>query len=166
MATKRISILNGSALPDTSGSVYLDSINSLNSNDFFPSLAWAFADTATRLLLRGSFRVPPDYVGTAVIGVIWATTATSGNSDWEFDYRAIADGETFDPTTNQESVDLSPDAAPGTARLLEYSTASLTSANLTAHDIVQFAIARDNADGDTIAATEWLIDAFLQYSDV
>lgn len=140
MATKRISILNGSVLPDATGNVYLDSLNSMNANDFYPSLAWAFADTATRLLLRGSFRVPPDYVGTAVIGVVWATTATSGNSDWEWDYRAIADGESADPATNQESVDLSPDAAPGTACLLEYSTASLTSSNLAAHDIVQWAL--------------------------
>jgi len=167
MATRRFSLFNGSLLQDTSGSVFLESINALNTNDRYPSLAWAFADTSTRILLRGSTRVPGDYVSAPRVGIVWATAATSGNARWEFDYTSIADGETADPNADQETV-ASTVACAGTARLLKFSLISLTAANLAPEDIMEWALARDGAEAgplDTIAATCWVVQAFLEYSD-
>jgi hypothetical protein len=105
MATYHLSILGPATLPDPGGAVYFEpaAINLL-SNDRFSQLVPVFPDTANREKLGGSFRVPQNYVGTAKVGLVWATIATSGNADWEFDYKAIADGESADPSSDDESV--------------------------------------------------------------
>lgn len=166
MATHKIDILGFPTMPDATGSVYPEAASTnFQANDRYPHMVWVFADTATRIKLGGSFRVPENYVGTAVVGLIWATTATSGNSDWEFDYTAIADGESGDPSADQEAVDAGAVAAPGTARLIKVTEISLTSANLAAGDLVQFAIARDGSQSDTIAASLYLLGAYFKYAD-
>jgi hypothetical protein len=166
VATFKIDILGASTLPDTTGSVYFEpaAVN-FQANDRYPHLVCVFADTATRIKLGGSFRVPQNYVGTPKVGLIWATTATSGNSDWEFDYTAIADGESGDPSADQEAVDAGAIAAPGTARLIKVTEISLTAGNFAAGDLVQFAIARDGSQDDTIAASLYLLAAYFSYTD-
>lgn len=165
MSTFRIDILGSATLPDNSGNVYAEpaAVN-FQSNDLYPNSVFVFKDTATLDKLGIAFQVPQNFVGTAKIGIIWATTATSGNAVWEFDYRAIADGESGDPSTNQESVN-STVAAPGTARLLKYTEISLTSGNFSVGDWVMGVIARNGAGSDTIAASLYLIGAYFSYAD-
>lgn len=168
MATHTIPILGAATLPDTTGSVYPEpaAIN-LESNDRYPGLVWVFADTSTRIKLGVRFRVPDNYVGTAKIILIWATTATSGKVVWEFDYTAIADTESTDPSADQEAVTSTGTTVPGTARLRATETINLTSANLAAGDWVQGVIVRDGLDttNDTAAASAYLQGAFFQYAD-
>lgn len=166
MATYQIPILNLNTLPDTSGNVYFEpAANNLQSNDRYAQIVAVFLDTATRILLGGAFIIPQNYVGTAKVGLIWATVATTGNADWEFDYKAIADGESCDPSTDDESV-RSVVAAPGTARLTKVTEITLTSGNFAVGDRVQFSIARDGADADTITGSLYLLSAYFSYSDV
>jgi hypothetical protein len=168
MATLRIPILGAATLPDTSGNVTPEpaAVN-FQSNDRYPGLVWKFADTSTRDKLGGSFTVPQNYVGTPKVRLYWGTTATSGNARLEFDYTAIADGESADPSADQESV-ASTVAAPGTARLVKVTEIALTAGNFAAGDLVQFSIARDGAEAgplDTIAAALYLLYAEFVYND-
>jgi hypothetical protein len=153
-------------LPDTSGSVNFEpaAIN-FGTNDRYPVEVAKFADTSTRLGLGFLFRVPQDYVGTPVFTAEWATTATSGTGDIEIDYTAAADGETLDPSADQENI-ATTFTAPGTARLRKAVTLSATGSNFVAGDLVLGTIFRDGADADTIAAALYLFGLYFSYSDV
>jgi hypothetical protein len=164
MATHRISILGFATMPDSSGNAWAEPASLTQTNDFYPGIVLRFKDTATKVSVGGRFEVPNNYVGTASVEVIWTTTATSGNAIWDFDYRAIATGESLDPTTHQESVTVTT-AAPGTSQNLVRSSMSLTSSNLVAQDQVQFIASRDGASSDTIAADLIVYDIIFVYSD-
>src|SRR4030095_9752484 len=157
MAIRKIPILGFATLPDSSGNVYFEpyAVN-LGANDRFPHMVGVFLDSATRDKLGGNFFVPVNYVGTAKLVLTWATTATSGNARWEFDYTAIADGESRDTPADDESTG-STIAAPGTARLEKVTEIALTSANFSPSDEVQFSIVRNGAGADTIAASLYLL---------
>ncbi len=166
MSTHRIPILGPNTLPDSSGAVYFEpaAVN-FQANDRYPHLVAVFADTATKISLGFLFKVPKNYVGTPKIVLVWATTAITGSAVWDVDYRAIADAEDLDPSTDQESVTAT-SAAPGTARLRKDVSLSLTGTNLAADDVVQGKISRDGADAaDTLAAAAYLVGAFFEYAD-
>ncbi len=167
MATLELSILNG-LKPDTSGDVFYEPYSIKATNDVFDHLVLIFNPaTATRLLAHGLFHVPQNYVGTAVIVPVWTSTATTGNAVFDFQYRAISgnDTESLDQATVQETVTVT-DAAPSAAHERLIPTMSLTSANLTAGDTVEFAIVFDDVDAsNTIASAAILHDLIFRYSD-
>lgn len=169
MAVHELLILGSATLPDTSGSVYPEpaAVNG-EANDRYPAVVFVFADTSTRIKLGVAFRIPPNYVGTAKIGFVWFTTATSGKVVWEVDYTSIAATESSDPSADQESTSSTGVTVPGTARLLVVTEVSLTSSNLAAGDWVQMVLVRDGADttNDTAAASAYLRGAYFSYSDV
>jgi hypothetical protein len=169
MATHKIGIIGAATLPDNSGSVYAEpaAIN-FQSNDRYPNLVWVFRDTSTRDTLGFGFMVPQNYVGTPKIGLVWATTATSGNARLEADLTAVADGESGDPSADQESIAATV-AVPGTARLIKITELAFTAGNFSAGDWVIGRIARDGAEAgplDTLAASLYLLAAYFSYSDV
>lgn len=169
MATRYQSILGAATLPDTSGNVYQEpaAVN-LQSNDRYPNLVFVFADTSTRIKLGVGFRIPQDYVGTPKIVLKWACVPTTGKVVWEFDYTSIANGESADPSTDQESTSSTGVTVPGTTRLIAETEIALTAANLAAGDWVQGSIVRDGADttNDTLAASAFLLSADFSYVDV
>lgn len=168
MATHRISLLNGATAPDTSGSLYAElSSQNLNSNDLTPTFVWVFTDSGTDLDLRFAIQVPQNYVGTAKIVVLTATTATTGNVAFNAAYNSIANGESFDPAAVTETVGSgSGVAVPATARLLKEISLSLTSTNLAAGDTLLGVIRRQGSNAaDTLAASAYLVDAFFEYAD-
>jgi hypothetical protein len=168
MSTFLLPILGSATLPDTSGNVYFEpaAVN-FGSNDRYQNLVAVFADTSTRLKLGIGFRVPDNYVGTAALVLIWAVTGTSNKVVWEFDYTAIATGETMDPSSDQESTTSTGTTVPGTARFRSTDSISLTSANFAAGDWVEGSIVRDGADttNDTYAGSAYLFAAFFSYAD-
>lgn len=167
MATHRIPILNWATVPDTSGNVFLESYDVKATNDVWDRLVTIFNDTATRIGLRGGFTVPKNYVGTAKIVVVWTSTATSGDVEWDFDYRAVGgdNSESLDQSGTQETVNLN-DTAPGAAHRRMECLLTLTSANLAVDDEVEFELFRDGTDGgDTMAAAAILFNLLFEYSD-
>lgn len=167
MTTHIVPILGANTIPDTSGNCFLESYTTRATNDVWGFLVFIFADTATRIGLRGMFRVPQNYVGTAAIIVEWTSTATSGDVEWDFDYRAIGgnDAESMDQAGTQETVN-SNDVAPTAANNRLSFSLSLTSANLVAGDLVEFELFRDGTDGgDTMAAAAILFGAYFSYAD-
>lgn len=168
MTTQIIPILGVNTVPDTSGSVFMEPFDIKSTNDVWKFLVFIFNDTATRIGLRGQFRVPQNYVGTAAIIFEWTATATSGNVVWDFDYRAVGgnDTESMDQAGTQESVTVT-DAAPTAANNKLAASVNLTSANLAAGDLVEFELFRDGTDGaETMAAAATLFGAYFSYSDV
>lgn len=170
MATRVIPILGAATMPDATGNVWQEpaAVN-LQTNDRYPNLVWAFADTSTRLKLGFAFRVPVDYVGTPKLIVEWATTVTSGKVVIEADYTAAAIAESSDPSADQETVTVNASGVtvPGTARLIAESEMALTGANLAPGDRVMGAIVRDGADttNDTAAGVWYVLDAYFSYAD-
>jgi|SRR3990172_2821249 len=165
MATIRIPILGYSTLPDTSGSVFFEpaSVN-FGANDLNPHLVVAFADTATKIELRGSFSVPKNYVGVPKVVVIWGAIPTTGNVVWDFDYTAIASGESLDPSADQEAVTVTT-TVNGTARFRNESLMALTAANLAVDDVVVFSLSRDGAASDTLAGVAYVVAVLFEYTD-
>lgn len=152
-------------LPDTSGNVYVEPASvGLQANDRYPLDVVAFLDTATRIGMGFIVRVPQNYVGTPAFLIEWATTATSGNADWEIDYTAVADAESLDPSADQENLGAVV-AAPGTARLRKSSSISATAGNFAAGDLVMGTLFRDGSESDTIAATLWVPGLYFSYAD-
>lgn len=169
MATHRIPILGFSSRPDTSGDVFFEPASVKGTNDFFREIVLVFNDSGADDELYGSFQVPQNYSGTAKITIIWTTTATSGDVEWGFAYRAVGgnDTESLDQTTAQESLlSGNNDTAPSaTDERMEYSI-SLTSGNLAAGDLVQYKFSREGADaGDTLAAAVRVYGLYFEYSD-
>lgn len=165
MATHRVGIIGAATLPDSSGNVFFESSSVKDTNDRYPHLVAIFNDTATKIGLRGRFQVPQNYVGTPAIVVAWKSTAITGDVVWDFDYTAVAVGESADPSTDQESATVT-DTAAGTTLLLNEASIPLTAANLAAGDEVLFTLSRDGAvAGDTMAAAAILEAAYLEYAD-
>jgi len=166
MATHRLSF-GGLLTPDTSGNVFWQPASILDTNDKFPTVqVLAFKDTATLDTAMATFQVPKNYVGTAKVFIRYKTTATSGNTLWTVDYRAVADGESGDQATFQESLAGTATAVPGTTNLLKDLAFTLTSANLAVDDTVYITVGRNGAGADTVAATLQLVEAIFEYSDV
>lgn len=167
MATHRINILGANTLPDNSGNVFFEPYTIKATNDTWKHGHFVFNDTGNRMGLYGAFNVPKNYVGTASIIIVWTTTATSGDVEWDFDYRAVGgnDTESLDQATAQETVNSNDTAPSATDERMEISIA-LTSANLAVDDTVVFGLFRDGTDGgDTIAAAVQLVQLLLQYND-
>lgn len=166
MGVHRLSF--GSLLsPDTSGSVWWQPTSILDTNDLAPTnQVLIFADTSTLLNSYAFFQVPKNFVGTAKFIVRYKTTVTSGNVLWTCDYRAIAAGESGDPSSWQESLSGTATAVPGTTNLLADISFTLTSANFAVDDTVIVRISRNGAGADTAAASLQLYDVVFEYTDV
>lgn len=167
MATHRIPILGWQTVPDTSGDVFFEPYTVKATNDNWGLMACIFNDSGTRIGLRGVFQVPQDYVGTANLIVVWTSTATAGDVEWDFDYRAVGgnDTESLDQATAQETVNAS-DTAPSAVNERMEISISLTDGNFAVADTVEFEHFRDGVDaGDTMAAAAILFGLFFEYSD-
>ena len=172
MATHRIPILGFATRPDDTGECFFEPEDlNFGSNDlarqFVLALGSALAAQPTvKHGVYGAFEIPQNYVGTAKLGVIWAATLTTGDVVFDFDYRAIADDESLDQATWQESV-TSTKTVDGTARERDTVLITLTSANFTIADTVEFFFGRDGADSaDTAAGRAYVFGLFLEYADV
>jgi hypothetical protein len=173
MATHIIPILGANTVPDSSGNCWMEPYTVLATNDVWGFLVWRFgaandAAPTTRIGLRGMFRVPTNYVDTAVILVEWTSTLTSNDVEWDFDYRAIGgdDAESMDQSGTQESVNNN-DTAPSAAHERLVCSLDITDANLAAGDLVEFELFRDGTDGgDTLAGSAIVFGAYFSYADV
>lgn len=160
-------MLGHTTVPDTTGSVWLEPYDNIATNDVWKHLVIVYSDTATRIGIYGTFQVPQNYVGSAKLVPVWTTAATSGDVEWDCDYRAVTgnDAESLDQAGNQESVNQN-DTAPSAVHERMEVEITLTSGNFAAGDTVEFFFARDGTDGgDTIAASVLLFDLMFQYAD-
>jgi hypothetical protein len=167
MATRRIPILGPGTIPDDSGDVFLEPYTVKATNDAWKRLMIVFNDTSGRVGLHGGFAVPRDFVGSPKIIVVWTSTATTGDVEWDFDYRAVGgdDVESLDQSGVSESVNVN-DTAPSAGHERMEAVLSLTASNLSADDSVEFALFRDGADaGDTMAAAAIVENVLFEYSD-
>lgn len=167
MATHRIPILGWGSVPDTSGDVFFEPYTTKATNDVWGRLVAIFNDTAARDGLRGGFTVPKNYVGSANLIIVWTATATSGDVEWDFDYRAVGgnDSESLDQAGTQESVN-SNDTAPSAVNERMEISIALTDGNFAADDEVTFELFRDGTDaGDTMAAAAIVFQVLFEYAD-
>lgn len=168
MATHRIPILGIGTIPNPGvNDVFLEPYSVKATNDVWDRLIVVFNDTSTRIGLTGGFTVPKNYVGNAKFIVVWTSTATSGDVEWDIDYRAVSgdDSESLDQTSNQESLNNN-DTAPGAAHRRMECTLTATAGNFAVDDEVEFELFRDGTDGgDTIAAAVMLFTLLFEYTD-
>lgn len=165
MATHRLFIPAAAFLPNLGNSnVYPKPSSIDDANDRFPVEILAFKDSGTRIGASARFAIPKNYVGTPKGYVAWKTTATSGDVVWDVDQKAIADGESLDPSTDDDAQTVTT-TAPGTARLRKDSTVTF-SGTYAPDDIVEVSIYRDGAQAaDTLAAEALLEGYFFEWAD-
>lgn len=167
MATHRIPILGWATKPDTSGNAFFEPYTIKATNDAWQRMVLVLNDTATRIGVHGGFTVPKNYVGAAKLAIVWTTTATSGDAEFDFDYRAVGgnDTESLDQSGTQESVNLN-DTAPSAAHERLECLITLTAGNFAVDDEVEFGFFRDGTDGgDGIAAAVMVFSLLFEYSD-
>lgn len=169
MATHIVSCMGAGTVPDATGSCFFNTFDQTATNDVFKHLVAQFIDptsTGEQFGIYGTFEVPQNYVGTAVIIPRWTSSATTGNARFEFSYRAIGgdDTESLDQTTFQETVIVT-DAAPSAAFERNTPSMALTSGNLAAGDTVEWYFTRKADGNDTIAAAVTLHDLGFSYAD-
>ena|SRR3990167_1973204 len=164
MATHRLFILATAFLPDTSGNVYPKPSSIDDANDRFPHEILAFKDSGTRIGASTCFLVPKNYVGTPKGYVIWKSTATTGDVVWDVDTKAVADGESLDPSTDDDAQTVTT-TTPGTARLRKDSTVTF-SGTYAADDEVLVSVYRDGVQAADTLAAEALFEGFIfEYAD-
>lgn len=164
MATHRLFIPASAFLPDTSGNCAPKPSSVDDSNDRFPHEILAFADSGTRVAASATFAVPKNYVGTPKAHVVWKSTATTGDVVWDVDTKAVAVGESLDPSTDDDAQTVTT-TTDGTARDRNNSEVTLTG-TYAADDLVLIKVARDGAQGaDTLAAEALFEGVFFEYSD-
>lgn len=164
MATQTIPIIGSNSRPADSN-VFWQPFSLVATNDVFDFMVLTFNDGTTRHEYHGGFVVPNDYSTTPKVQIYWTTTATSGDAEWDFDYRGIAvnNSESLDPSTVAESLNQN-DTAGGTALDFMMVEFTLTASNLAAGDFVPFILARDKSDaGDTISAAVHVAHALFKY---
>lgn len=157
---------NIGTLPDTSGDVVPQSLAILATNDQWPHGIFRFNDSGNRDGINFARKIPDDYGSGAGILLEWSTSATTGDAEFDVDYRAVGgdNAESIDQSGVQESVN-SNDTAPSTTFFKMQVTISVTDGNLAAGDILQGTVFRDGTDaGDTISAAIILIGAWLDYT--
>lgn len=174
MATHRIPILGWHTAPDTVGEVFFEPFPIKATNDVWDHLVCVFNQSSTRDGLHGAFTVPENYVGTANVVIVWSTAATTGDVEWDFDYRTTATGDQsttppiLDKTGTEQTVNAN-DTVTNTAATdwdrHEISIA-LTDGNFAGGDFVQFTLFRDQVDaGDTISVAVVLFELYFEYAD-
>jgi len=167
MSVHRMPILGWGTIPNSSGSVFFEPYNIKATNDVWDRLVCIFNDTATRIGLAGGFTVPKNYVGSAKLIIVWTSTATTGDVEWDFDYRAVGgdNTESLDQAGTQQSVNLN-DTAPSAANRRMECSIVLTDSNFAVDDEVEFELFRDGTDaGDTMAAAAIVFSVMFEYAD-
>lgn len=169
MATHRIPIISWSSIPDTSGDVFFEPYTVKATNDFFKHLVLIFNDSGNDDEFFSTFEVPQNYSSAANLVVIWTSTATSGDVEFGFAYRAVGgnDAESLDQATAQESLlSGNNDTAPSAANERMEFSISLTDGNFAAGDTAEYIFSREGADGgDGMAAALIVFGLFFEYSD-
>lgn len=170
MATHSIDIIGWATSPDTSGDVFFEPYSiKMGAGRWDEMQVCIFNDTAARDGLQGRFRVPENYVGTANLIIDWTPdTGTSGDVEWDFEYRAVAAGtspqQSFAQTTQDEAVNAADTANAVDVR--ESLSISLTDGNFATGDIVQWELFRDGTDaGDTMSGAAILFGLYFEYAD-
>ncbi len=173
MPTLRIPIHGFGMAMDTSSNVFLESFASAlkATNGVFPRNVLVYNPSSTRDGSFGGFTVPKNYSGATTdpkIIVVWSTVNTSGDVEWDFDYRAIGgdDSESLDQVGTQETVNQN-DTAPSASWEKMEASLTLTRGNFAVDDEVQFGLYRDQTDaGDTLAVAALVWSAHFEYDDV
>ena len=163
MATHRIPIFGFGALPDASGNVFFEPYKITDTAAILDPLVLVFADLGTLNGIRGSFRVPENYVGSADLEMVWTANATSGTLrlEWTILTRSGVEdmGAAATRTTEGQT-----DTKGGTVFLREQMTIALTDADYVAGDEALFELLRDVAT-DTMAAKALVFSANFKYTD-
>jgi len=171
-ATHQISILGPGTKPDTSGEVFFEPYDVTATNDVWDRLIVRFGasitvEPTTRIGLHGGFVVPQNYVDTANLVIVWTSTITADDVEWDFDYRTVAGNDTtsLDQAGTEETVNGNDVAPSATDERMEF-TIALTDGNFTAGDEVTFTLFRDGTDaGDTLNGTAVLFSLLFEYND-
>ena len=167
MATLRKRILWGPTLPDDTGTAFFEPYSIKATNDVWKHLVLILNDTAADHGVYSQFDVPLGYVDTANLVIVWTATATVGDVEFDFMYRAVGgnDDESLDQAGSQEDVNANDTAPSATDERMEL-TIALTDGNFAPGDTVPYFFSRDGTDGgDTMAAAAIVFDLFFEYND-
>ena len=165
MATHRVNILAGATvIPDSSGEVFPQPYVIVDTGAVVSPIVMVFNDTSTKDGLRGAFRVPENYVGSANLSIVFTANATSGNVifDWSVLPRSGVEDMGAAAARTSETVTK---AGPTTAFLRTEADMSLTDADYAAGDEVLFELFRDGTASDTMAAAVLMFGAYFEYAD-
>lgn len=158
-------ISNWTIMPDSSGNTFLEPASVKQSNDRYPGVVLVKKDSGGKTSIGFYDIVPSDYVGNAFIGIVWGSTAVTGNNAvLGVDYNSGALASTLDPSSDTESV--SATVADSTTSMMGVVTElPLTSTNLTANGKIEGVIWRNSGGADNLAADIVIKTLYLKYNN-
>lgn len=164
MALQRLPILGHATIPDDSGNVFFEPYTVKATVDTWGHQVAVFNNSGTRIGMQGLFSVPPNFVSAATLIIAWAAIPTSGNTKWDFDYRAVGgdDSESFDQVVQRQLTVT--DGPPSAINNRLIATIDLTDTDFLANDTVQFELFRDSG-ADTNTAESLLFELLFEYDD-
>jgi len=156
--------LGHGTVPDSSGDVFFEpwSVKATGAPAIDP-LVLIFNDSGAKDGVRGSFRVPENYVGSAKLLIVWTSSATAGTCvfDWSVLPRSGAEDMGAAAARTTETVNVT---KGGTADFREESSMALTDGDYAAGDEVLFELFRDTIT-DTMAAAAVVFGVYFEYAD-
>ena len=163
MATLRIPIFGPLTVPDSSGDVFFQPYSIIDSGAVIDPLVLVFNDSGAKDGIRGSFRIPENYVGSPVLEIVWTANATSGTFtvDWSVLTRSGTEDMGAAATRTTET---GTDTKTGTAFAREEFRITLTAADYVAGDNVLFEVFRDSPN-DTMGAPAAVFSIDFEYAD-
>ena len=168
MGTQRISVVNESTREIDGGSYYAPYtfLNSGSSQD--PNVLVFTAGVVSGI--KGSFRIPENYVDTPVLSIPWTAETTTGDVDFKFRHRTT-DGDDTDRLDISTFPDERADAADGTTGPTSASRQMITTISLTATDLVAGSMCYYEFERDGVSDTKaddisiWGDGPHFQYAD-
>jgi hypothetical protein len=163
MATHEIRVI-GNGLPDTTGEVYPERYDVVDTGAAISPGCFIFGNTNTRVGLAGQFIVPQNFSSSATFRIHWTANGTTGDVMWDIDYLTRTAGEDMGAAITRGITNL--DEKTATAFDLETIDLTATDGDFAVGDVVLFETFRDLSEAaDTLAADAILFDIVFRYSD-
>jgi hypothetical protein len=168
MATHRLPIMGATVLPDATGECFMDNINNQMAlaTGLMRNLVMTFKDPSADCGFYGTFQVPQNYVGTAVLKILMVLDGTVGATsvDFEFSYRALADNESVEQGWQASETGNTGNTNGWANEDLALCSITLTDANFAVGDEVFFYLKRDFGTDDFVGDVH-VVGVYFDYAD-
>jgi len=166
MATQRISLL-GSSIRPQDGNTWFAPYSIANSATLQDPMVLYFKSAVVGVV-KGVVRIPPNYVASPVLSIVWTSEVTTNDVDFKFRHRVTdgSDTELLDISTSPTELENTAvdNTGPSAASEQMIDTIALTATDFVAGSLLYFEFERDGVTDTKVGdITVWSVD--LEYSD-
>jgi len=163
MATRSISILR--EVVPASGA-RLGALSQFGVNNRYSSRVIVFPDRVGAQI-QSQFTIPADYVATPTVEIVMPTIGTGQSIRWRFEYNVIADNQSMDPGSADETLGVTRNESANPLRNRSVTVTPAVPANFNANEICLWNLIRRSDQAADDSYSDVLVsDLVFRYSDV